>query len=92
MARYYFDLHEGDELAIDNEGMDFAERDDVRAAAVRTVAEMARDQIPECPSGHRIVIDVRNDRGKILSISVTFETTPTEGFAFECAAATTRGN
>lgn len=73
MVRYYFDVREGDNAAVDDEGVDLSSRDSALSEAARTIAEMARDQIPKHPSGHKIVIEVRSSSEPVLSVSVAFE-------------------
>lgn len=73
MVRFYFDVREGDQTAVDDEGLDLLSRDEALSEAARTIAEMARDQIPKHPSGHKIVIEVRSSSEPVLSVSVVFE-------------------
>lgn len=75
MARYYFDVYDGDFITIDDEGLVLSSRAIALSEAARTIAEIARDRIPHYPNGHRIVINARDLTGPVLSVSVTFETT-----------------
>ena len=45
MARYYFDMREGDQIAPDEEGMELRTMEAVQEEAARTLADMARDAI-----------------------------------------------
>jgi hypothetical protein len=74
VPRYYFDLHEGDRITLDEEGMDLSNLDSAWAEAARSIVELARDKIPNIRDGHKIVIEVRNSHESILAVSVTFET------------------
>lgn len=80
MVRYYFDVREGDHVTIDDEGMEFATRERALLEAAQSVAELARDQIPMHPTGHRIVIEARDSEGPILSVRVIFESIALENF------------
>lgn len=73
VVRYYFDVREGDHVTIDDEGMDHATLERALLEAAQTIAELARDQIPMHPTGHRIVIEARDALGPILSVKVIFE-------------------
>jgi len=73
VVRYYFDVREGDNASVDDIGVDLSSRDSALSEAARTIAEMARDQIPKHLSGHKIVIEVRNSSEPVLSVSVVFE-------------------
>jgi len=44
MPGYYFDMREGDDVAVDEEGMEFSSMEAVRREA-HTLADMARDAI-----------------------------------------------
>ncbi|MET0408670.1 MAG: hypothetical protein ABW006_09915 [Hyphomicrobium sp.] len=80
MVRYYFDVREGDHVTIDDEGMEFATRERALLEAAQSAAELARDQIPMHPTGHRIVIEARDSEGPILSVRVIFESIALENF------------
>jgi hypothetical protein len=72
MSRYYFDLHNGDGLTTDNEGMELDSRESVTQQVTRILVDVARD---EMPTEHRAVVSVkvRNDKGKVISVaSLTF--------------------
>ncbi|WP_312016827.1 DUF6894 family protein [Bradyrhizobium japonicum] len=43
MSRYYFDLLDGDALAIDDEGLELSDTRRVQAEAAKSLADMARD-------------------------------------------------
>lgn len=75
MPRYYFDLREGDELAIDDEGLELSTIEAVQAEAARSLADMARDAVRkdrDC-AGHHMAIEVRDDNGPVLQVRFTFE-------------------
>lgn len=73
VVRYYFDVREGDCVTTDDVGLDLLNRESALLEAARTIAELARDEIPKHLSGHKIVISARDTAGPILSVSVTFE-------------------
>lgn len=65
MARYYFDLHDG-EYVIDEIGVECADFDAVRREAKCTLPEMARDILPEDGDQHTIRVVVRDSEDKIV--------------------------
>lgn len=72
MARYYFDYHDNDEVDPDEVGTEYASMEEVKAEASKALAEMARDVLPG--SVVRILaIEVRNDLGPALRVSLRFE-------------------
>jgi hypothetical protein len=46
MARYFFDLHNGDGPIKDNEGVELASRADVLREMARILVDVARDELP----------------------------------------------
>ena len=76
MPRYYFDLREGDELAVDEEGLEMATLQTVQMEAARSLVDMARQAIwtkAETVLGHRMAIEVRDENGPVLQAKFTFE-------------------
>ncbi len=47
MPRYFFDIHDGQRMTRGDEGQDFATREEMRAAAIRTLPDIARDEVPD---------------------------------------------
>jgi hypothetical protein len=77
MKCYYFDLRDGDDLYQDEEGMELPDIASVQEEAARALADMARDSVHGNPAnrlGHRLAIEVRDDRGPMLQAKFTFET------------------
>ena len=74
MARYYFDVREGDSIHVDNEGAEISSIDLAWTEAARTAAEMSKDGIHKRNSDHRLAAEVRDNSGPVISVSVTFET------------------
>ena len=76
MPRYYFDLREGDELAVDEEGLEMATLQIVQMETARSLVDMARQAIwtkAETVLGHRMAIEVRDGNGPVLQAKFTFE-------------------
>jgi hypothetical protein len=75
MARYYFDIREGDHLSRDEEGMEFTSLAAVQAEAARSLAAMAKDAIDEAPHiiSYRKTVEVRDDVGSVLQVRFTFD-------------------
>ena len=73
MARYYFNVRDGDKIISDEEGMELPTADGVWTEAVHSLAELARDTIPRHrDAGHRMSIEVRDADGPVVLAQVTF--------------------
>ena len=73
--RYYFDLRLGDELAVDEEGIELASLQRVQEEAARSLADMARDtSLQERGNGPGIqmVVEVRDENGPVLQARFEF--------------------
>lgn len=76
MARYFFDLLEGDLLAVDEEGLELSSLGAVQAEAAKSLADMARDAVHNFPSGagrQDMAIEVRDEVGPLMQVRFTFE-------------------
>lgn len=75
MARYYFDIHDGDQSSVDEEGRDFRDLDEVQVEAALSLADMARDAIRAGgkTSIYRIAIHVRDDAGAVMKARFAFD-------------------
>jgi hypothetical protein len=76
MARYYFDMRDGDGLALDEEGMELSEFRDVQTEAAMSLADMARDTIRRSrgqANRHRMAIEVRDKSGPVMQVKFTFD-------------------
>ncbi len=73
MARYYFDVRDGEVLTRDDEGLEFRGIDAASDEAARTLAEIACDVLPG--AAHRVLaIEVRDEtRELVLKAQLTFE-------------------
>jgi hypothetical protein len=75
MPRYYFDLRDGDDLAVDEEGVELQDIELVREEAARSLADMARDAVRSPTHDrklkHQMAIEVNN--GPLLQVKFTFE-------------------
>ncbi|MHC2257144.1 hypothetical protein ACVILK_006836 [Bradyrhizobium embrapense] len=75
MTRYYFDMQDGDGLVPDEEGIDLPDLRAVQIEAAKSLADMARDAvypIPPTAETHRLVIEVRDDRGPVMDVKFSF--------------------
>ena len=73
MNRYFFDLHNGNGLTRDDEGVEIASRETIAQEVARILVDVAREELP---AGNRTVISVtvRNEAGKTISTaSLTFD-------------------
>ncbi|TYL89115.1 hypothetical protein FXB40_36585 [Bradyrhizobium rifense] len=76
MPRFYFDLRDGDKLAVDEEGLELPDIGAVQAEAAISLADMARDAVHSTPlvrNGHRMAIEVRDDAGPVMQVRFSFE-------------------
>ena len=76
MARFYFDLRDGDEFAPDEEGVELPGIREAREEASRTLGAMSKDAMPD--GQHRnMAIEVRSsDKRPLLKVAITFEVEP----------------
>ena len=68
MACYYFDLRKGDEVFLDEEGIELSTIEAAQQEAVHTVAEMARDAIRRNPDGSGHLMAIRDDSRLVLLV------------------------
>lgn len=63
MPRYYFDIHDGDHLSSDQDGLDCPTPDNMRDEAISVLPGIARDMLPD---GDRknFWVEVRDDKGR----------------------------
>ncbi|MBR1153620.1 DUF6894 family protein [Bradyrhizobium sp. JYMT SZCCT0428] len=75
MPRYYFDLREGDQIAPDEEGLEFDSLDQVQVEAARSLAELARDAIRRTPHSlsYQKSVEVRDDNGPVMEARFTYK-------------------
>jgi hypothetical protein len=74
--RYYFDLHDGDQLIVDDEGLECRSIERVQEEAARSLADLARDAAlthGRNGTGHRMSIRVRDRNGPVLTAQFVFE-------------------
>lgn len=75
MPRYYFDMREEYESVADDEGIELGTLETVHEEAARSLADMARDAIRRRNGAghhHQMAIDVRDDSGPVLQVTLTF--------------------
>ena len=76
MARYFFDLLEGDLLAVDEEGLELSSLRAVQAEAAKSLADMARDAVhsfPPATGRQNMAIEVRDAAVPVMQVKFTFE-------------------
>lgn len=74
--RYYFDLRNGEEVAVDDEGVELPSVQAVQEQAALSLADMARDAIRAHPNDgarHLMAIEVRDENGPVLQVRLTYE-------------------
>lgn len=75
MALYYFDLRDGDVLAVDEEGMELRDMQAVQEEAARSMADAARDAVLSLSAGSlaHMSVEVRDDDGPVMRVRFSFE-------------------
>ena len=77
MPRYFFDLRDGDDIAVDEEGLELKDIRAVQEEAARSLADMTRDEVRRHSNDpnkrHRMAIEVRDDTGPVLQVKFAFE-------------------
>jgi hypothetical protein len=70
MPRYYFDVWEADGLTLDEEGIELRDVEAAQNAAMRSLADMAREA-SRSTVGHVMAIEVRDADGHVLQVKFT---------------------
>jgi len=75
MPRYYFDLRKGDQITLDEEGLELSSLERVQEEAARSLADLARDNVRRAldGGGDSVAIDVRDDDGPLLQLKFTLD-------------------
>ncbi|OAS25837.1 DUF6894 family protein [Methylobacterium platani] len=73
MARYYFDIHDGQHLTRDEIGINCGGPDAVRAEAMAALPAIARDAIPKDGDRQALTVIVRNTANlTVYTATLTF--------------------
>ena len=76
MSRYYFDLLDGDVLAVDDQGLELPSLQAAQAEAAKSLADMARDAVhgSSAVAGKRdMAIEIRDAAGPVMQVKFSFE-------------------
>ena len=74
MALYYFDLRNGDELVVDEEGIELRTMQAVQEEAARALAGFAWDAMRlDGAQSHQMAIEVRDEHGPVMEVKFSFE-------------------
>ena len=75
MTHYYFDLCDGDDLIIDEEGLELRDTKAMQNEAALTLAGFARDSVGRCDGAqsHQMVIAVRDKDGLVMEVKFSFQ-------------------
>jgi Domain of unknown function (DUF6894) len=73
--RYYFDLRDGGELIIDEEGLVLRDMRTVQNEAARALAGFAWDSVAQFngAQSHQMAIAVRDEDGPVMEVKFSFE-------------------
>jgi endonuclease YncB( thermonuclease family) len=72
MKRYFFDLRDGDELTVHEEGVELPNVEAAEAGAAGSLGDMARDFI-RARTSHTLMIYVRDDSRPVASASLVWQ-------------------
>jgi hypothetical protein len=74
MPRYYFNLRNGDEFALDEEGLELRSVQAAQAEAATSLADMAREAAHHsAPVSRRdMAIEVRDETGPVMQVKFIF--------------------
>ena len=73
MPRFFFDSRDGDELILDDEGLELAGIEAARDEATAALRDIAKDAIPHSER-RELAIEVRDEAGcQIIRASLWFE-------------------
>ena len=74
MSRYHFDVRDGNEFTLDDEGLELFSIQTAQDEAARSIADMARDSIRKhCDGFSRdLAVEVRDENGPVLQVKLTF--------------------
>lgn len=73
MARYFFDFRSTGSSSIDEEGEELTDMGAAHSVAVAALSEAMRDIVLEGGSDQRFAVEVRDDIGPVLRVSVVLE-------------------
>jgi hypothetical protein len=75
MTRCYFDIREGDEVFLDEKGLELSTLQKVQEEAALSLADMARDAVRGQFDGASscMVVEVGGDSGPVMQVKFTFE-------------------
>jgi hypothetical protein len=75
MKRYFFDLRDGDAVAVDEEGIELrsiaAAQEEAACSLAQMAMERAADEVRN--RAHRMAIEVRDSDGPIMKVLFIFE-------------------
>jgi hypothetical protein len=74
LAIYYFDLRDGEELALDEEGLELRNMRAVQEEAARALAGFAYDAMRlDGGQSQHMAIAVRDEHGPVMEVKFSFE-------------------
>ena len=65
MARYFFDIDDGDQVTWDTDGVECSSREEIRRRATGVLPEVARDELPD-GDFRQFWVKVRNEQGQYV--------------------------
>jgi hypothetical protein len=74
VPRYYFDIRENNEIAVDEQGLELPDLKSAEVEAAHSLGDMAKN-MPDGVDGHHMAIEVRTDVGPIFTATFIFQLT-----------------
>lgn len=74
MPRCFFDLRDGADFTMDEEGEDLPDLEAARREALRVIGDAIRDPGREGSSALQVAVEVRSSGGAVLKVGATIDT------------------
>lgn len=74
VPRYFFPTHDGEQLYLDDEGIEARDDSEARSQAIKSLCEMASDRFPRALSGQDLRLEVLNEeRALVFEINLALK-------------------
>jgi hypothetical protein len=74
VPRYFFDIRENNEIAVDDQGLELLDLKAAEVEAAHSLGDMAKS-MPDGVDGHHMAIEVRTDVGRVFTATFIFQLT-----------------
>ena len=77
MPRFFFDFHDGADIALDDEGSDLSDMQAARDEATETLLALAKDALPPRGQARELSVRVRGEQHQhLLTITLAYSEEP----------------